>query len=166
MYGVGEITAAQLMAEIGDVRRFPRRSSIVGICGCRSGCKPVWQACGAKAHLRPNAAPRIYGKRCTKSGYLRKAQRTNRCTSSDKKRAEGKPYFVYMTAAQNKFLRIYYARVKECLEDFFDAQQNPHRVKLTANSIPAGDTSFSPACFAIPFFRSRKFAGLFFLFGY
>ena len=32
-------------------------------------------------------------------------------------------YFVYMTAAQNKFLRIYYARVKECLEDF-DAQQN------------------------------------------
>ncbi|MDE6923363.1 MAG: IS110 family transposase, partial [Oscillospiraceae bacterium] len=33
----------------------------------------------------------------------------------DKKRAEGKPYFVYMTATQNKFLRIYYARVKECL---------------------------------------------------
>ena len=27
----------------------------------------------------------------------------------------GKPYFVYMTAAQNKFLRIYYVRVKECL---------------------------------------------------
>lgn len=26
-----------------------------------------------------------------------------------------------MTAAQNKFLRIYYARVKECLEAF-DAQ--------------------------------------------
>ena len=31
----------------------------------------------------------------------------------DKKRTEGKPYFVYMTAAQNKFLRIYYARVAE-----------------------------------------------------
>ena len=41
----------------------------------------------------------------------------------DKKRAEDKPYFVYMTAAQNKVLRIYYARVKECLEAF-DAQQN------------------------------------------
>ena len=27
----------------------------------------------------------------------------------DKKRAEGKPHFVYMTAAQNKFLRIHYA---------------------------------------------------------
>ena len=41
----------------------------------------------------------------------------------DKKRSEGKPYFIYMTAAQNKFLRIYYARVKECLEAF-DAQQD------------------------------------------
>ena len=33
MYGVGETTSAQLMAEIGDVRRFPRRSSIVGFAG-------------------------------------------------------------------------------------------------------------------------------------
>jgi len=31
----------------------------------------------------------------------------------DKKRAEGKPYYVYMTAGSNKFLRIYYGRVKE-----------------------------------------------------
>ena len=29
MYGVGEKTAPRLIAEIGDVRRFPRRSSIV-----------------------------------------------------------------------------------------------------------------------------------------
>ena len=33
----------------------------------------------------------------------------------DKKRAEGKPYYVYMTAGANKFLRIYYGRVKEYL---------------------------------------------------
>ena len=32
-----------------------------------------------------------------------------------KKRAEGKPYLVYMTAGANKFLRIYYGRVKEYL---------------------------------------------------
>ena len=30
----------------------------------------------------------------------------------DKKRAEGKPYRVYMMASANKFLRIYYATVK------------------------------------------------------
>ena len=33
----------------------------------------------------------------------------------DKKRAEGKPYYVYMTAGCNKLLRIYYRRVKEYL---------------------------------------------------
>ena len=31
----------------------------------------------------------------------------------DKKRAQGKPYYVYMTAGANKFIRIYYGRVKE-----------------------------------------------------
>lgn len=33
----------------------------------------------------------------------------------DKKRAQGKPYYVYMTAGANKFLRIYNERVKEYL---------------------------------------------------
>ena len=33
----------------------------------------------------------------------------------DRKRAEGKPYRVYMIAAANKFLRIYFARVMEAL---------------------------------------------------
>lgn len=32
-----------------------------------------------------------------------------------KKRAEGKSYYVYMTAGAKKFLRIYYGRVKEYL---------------------------------------------------
>lgn len=35
----------------------------------------------------------------------------------DRKRAEGKPYLVYMTAGANKFLRIYYGKVKECLHN-------------------------------------------------
>lgn len=33
----------------------------------------------------------------------------------DKNPSEGKPYCVYMTAGGNKFLRIYYGRVKEYL---------------------------------------------------
>ena len=36
----------------------------------------------------------------------------------DKKRSEGKHFYVYMTAAANKFLRIYYARVTEHLNLF------------------------------------------------
>ena len=34
----------------------------------------------------------------------------------DKKRSEGKPYKVYMMASDNKFLRIYYARVKAVMD--------------------------------------------------
>lgn len=33
----------------------------------------------------------------------------------NKKRSEGKHFYVYMTAAANKFLRIYYASVTEYL---------------------------------------------------
>jgi len=33
----------------------------------------------------------------------------------DRKRAEGKPYYVYMTAGANKFLRRYYGKVRDYL---------------------------------------------------
>ena len=39
----------------------------------------------------------------------------------DKKRSEGKPYRVYMMASANKFLRIYYAKVKAHLDALGDA---------------------------------------------
>ena len=40
----------------------------------------------------------------------------------DRKRTQGKPYYVYMTAGANKFLRIYYGRVKEYLSVFPDTK--------------------------------------------
>ena len=125
MYGVGETTAAQLMAEIGDVRCFPRRSSIVGFAGVDPGvddsgkhsAKSVPTTKRGSPHLRKT----LYQIICT---YLKKSPEDEPVYRLlNKKRTEGKPYFVYMTAAQNKFLRIYYACVKECLETF-DAQQD------------------------------------------
>lgn len=38
------------------------------------------------------------------------------------KRAQGKPYYVYMTAGANKFLRIYYGRVKEYLSSLPESE--------------------------------------------
>ena len=35
----------------------------------------------------------------------------------DKKRSEGKPYYVYMTAGGTKFLRHYYGKVRDCLKE-------------------------------------------------
>lgn len=117
MYGVGETTAAQLMAEIGDIRNYPRRSALVGF----AGVDPAVDQSGKK-NSKSNPS--------TKRGspHLRKTLfqiMTIYLVHSpadeavyqflDKKRAEGKPYYVYMMAGANKFLRIYYARVKECM---------------------------------------------------
>ena len=35
----------------------------------------------------------------------------------DKKRSEGKPYYLYMTAGSAKFLRVYYGKVRDCLRE-------------------------------------------------
>jgi hypothetical protein len=42
----------------------------------------------------------------------------------DRKRAEGKPFYVYMTAGANKFLRIYYGKVRDHLAAL-DAPHDP-----------------------------------------
>lgn len=117
MYGVGDTTAAQLMAEIGDVRNFPRRSSLVGFAG-------------VDPEVDQSGKDKSQGKPATKRGsphlrktlfqimtvYLRRSPANEAVYQFlDKKRSEGKPYYVYMTAGANKFLRIYYARVKECM---------------------------------------------------
>lgn len=117
MFGVGTTFGPQLMAEIGDVRRFARKQSLVAF----AGIDPA-----------PNDSGDKYGRNSgtTKRGspYLRKTLfNIMKCYIQnapenepvfqfiDKKRSEGKPYFVYMTAAANKFLRRYYAKVNEYL---------------------------------------------------
>ena len=117
MHSVGDSLGPQLMAEIGDVTRFARRSSITSFAGVDPGAD---QSGGHEAKSVPTS----------KSGppELRKAlflvmdnllksmpQDDPVYRFMDKKRAEGKPYLVYMTAGANKFLRIYYGKVKEYL---------------------------------------------------
>lgn len=117
MYGVGETTAAQLMAEIGDIRNYSRRSALVGFAGIdpevdQSGKKDSKSNPSTKRgspHLRKTLFQIM-------TTYLRLAPADEAVYQFlDKKRSEGKPYYVYMTAGANKFLRIYYARVKECM---------------------------------------------------
>lgn len=107
------------------VRRFPRRVPLwVSLALTRLWTSPAsmrHKATSTTKRGSPHLRKTLYQIVCS---YLRKASADEPVYQFlDKKRAEGKPYFVYMTAAQNKFLRIYYARVKECLEAF-DAQQD------------------------------------------
>lgn len=122
MHGVGETLGPQLIAEIGDVRRFPHKGSLVAFAGVDA---PPFQS-GAFESTNRSISKRG-------SPALRKALfQVMQCLMQtsppddavyqflDRKRAEGKRFYVYMVAGCNKFLRIYYARVKEYL-DAFDA---------------------------------------------
>ena len=119
MYGVGETTGAQLMAELGDVRNFANRGSIVAFAGIdpevnQSGSYQRESNPASKRgspHLRKTLFQVV-------ETYLKRAPFDEPVFQFlDKKRSEGKPYYVYMTAAANKFLRIYYARVKTYLNE-------------------------------------------------
>jgi len=119
MYGVGEITGAQLMAELGDARNFANRGAIVAFAGIdpevnQSGSQNKESNKSSKRgspHLRKTLFQVV-------STYLKRSPTDEAVYQFlDKKRREGKPYHVYMTAAANKFLRIYYARVKNYLNE-------------------------------------------------
>lgn len=125
MYGVGDGTTAQLMAEIGDVRNYPRRSSIVAFAG-------IDPEVNQPGKMNPESNPS-----CKRgSPHLRKTlyqimtaylrlmpQDELACQFLEKKRTEGKPYYVYMTAGANKFLCSYYACVKEHMAQLVGATE-------------------------------------------
>jgi transposase len=117
MYGVGDITGAQLMAELGDARRFANRGSIVAFAGIDP---EVNESGNYKRESNPSTKRGSPHLRKTLfqivSTYLKKSPADEPVYQFlDKKRSEGKPFYVYMTAAANKFLRIYHARVRDAL---------------------------------------------------
>ena len=67
-----------------------------------------------------------------------------------------------MTAAQNKFLRIYYARVKECLEAF-DAQSTAQSYNKFNIHRSGWRKHFFSSLFCYTLFSLYKIAGRFFI---
>lgn len=117
MYGVGASLGPQLMAEIGDISRFHRRENLTAFAGVDPGANQSGKYEAQSVHTSKHGSPRL---RKTLFQVMDCLVRTKPQDDAvyhfiDKKRAEGKPYFVYMTAGANKFLRIYYGRVKEYL---------------------------------------------------
>jgi len=114
MYGVGDITGAQLMAEIGDVRRFANRGALVAFAGVDPGVNESGKHSAQSVRTTKRGSPHL---RKTLfqivSTHLKQSPKDESVyLFLDRKRAVGKPYLVYMTAAANKFLRIYHAKVK------------------------------------------------------
>ncbi len=117
MQGAGEITGPQLMAEIGDVRRFTHKGALVAFAGMDA---PPFQSGTFDSKSR----------RVSKRGSPHLRRTLFQITSillqhsdpanpvfqfMDKKRTEGKHFYVYMVAGAAKFLRIYYAQVKAAM---------------------------------------------------
>lgn len=114
MYGVGKTFGPQLIAEIGDVTRFTHREAITAF----AGVDPGVDESGQRKRIS-NSASKIGSARLRKTLFqIMSTHLQNKPINEpvyqflDRKRAEGKPYLVYMTAGANKFLRIYYGKVK------------------------------------------------------
>lgn len=124
LYGVGESLGPQLMAEIGDVMRFERRNSLTAFAGVDPGANQsgTYEAKSnpASKHGSPELRKTLF---LVMDVLIKKAPPDDPVFCfMDKKRAVGKPYYVYMTAGANKFLRIYYGKVKAYLASFYSAQ--------------------------------------------
>lgn len=116
MCGVGKTLGPQLIAEIGDVSRFSHREAITAYAGVDPGVDD-----SGKRISKSNRASKCGSARLRKTLFLIMSVLLQTKPDDavyhflDKKRSEGKPYHVYMTAGANKFLRIYYGKVKATL---------------------------------------------------
>lgn len=118
MFGVGPALGPQLIAEIGDVRRFHSKKALVAFAGIDA---PPYQSGQVDVRSRSISKRGSSALRRTlflvMSVYLQQSPEQEPIYQfMAKKRAEGKPYRVYMMASANKFLRVYYAAVKAHLE--------------------------------------------------
>ena len=119
MGGVGDVLAPKLIAEIGDVRRFHSGKALIAYAGIDTPPYESGQFVGSNRKItkRGSAALR-------KVGYETMRCRKTHPKPDDpvyqyviKKEAEGKAKKAAKIAGLNKFLRIYYARVKEVYAD-------------------------------------------------
>lgn len=117
LYGVGKTVCSQLIAEIGDVTKLKSGKSLVAL----AGIDPPPNQSG-KADIKSRSISKRGSPALRKTLFLIMMIIIQKQPSDDpvyqfldKKRSEGKPYKVYMIAAAHKFLRIYYAKVREAM---------------------------------------------------
>lgn len=113
MYGVVHTFGPQLIAEIKDISRFNHRSALTVF----AGVDPSVNQSG-KMKIDSNRSSKRGAPRLRKTLFQIMQTLMQNAFLDDrvylfmmKKKAEGKPLHVYMTAKANKFLRIYYGTI-------------------------------------------------------
>lgn len=119
MEGCGIVTGPMLMAEIGDVTRFRNKKALVAYAGLDS---PPYQSgifVSKSRHISKKGSSHLRRTVFTivQAILIHKNEENQVYQFLDRKRQEGKHYFVYMTATCSKFLRVYYGKVHEALKD-------------------------------------------------
>ena len=119
MDGVGSSLGPQLIAEIGDPTRFTHRGAITAFAGVDPGADQSGQHDRKSNRTSKKGSPYL---RKTlfliMDGLIKRSPADDPVYAfMDKKRTQGKPYYVYMTAGANKFLRIYYGKVRDALKE-------------------------------------------------
>ena len=117
MEGAGPVTGPALMAEIGDVRRFENKKALVAFAGIDA---PPFQSGAFESkshHVSKRGSPHLRQTIFIVSNIILTRSNPENAVYCfmDKKRSEGKHYYVYTVAGSAKFLRVYYARVTEFL---------------------------------------------------
>ena len=127
MNGVGPTLGPQLIAEIGDVTRFTHREALTAFAGVdprktKDSGQYIQKSVRTTKKGSPSLRKTLFQ---IMDGLIKRSPADDPVYAfMDKKRAEGKPYYVYMTAGANKFLRIYYGRVREYLASLAETEEN------------------------------------------
>lgn len=117
LFGVGKVLCSQLIAEIGDVTKLKSGKSLVALAGIDPPPKQSGKDDPKSRSISKRGSPSLRKTLFQIMTIIIQNKPADEPVYQflDKKRAEGKPYKVYMIAAAHKFLRIYYARVKEIM---------------------------------------------------
>lgn len=117
MYGVGDTLGPQLMAEIGDVTRFKHHNTLTAFAGVDPGANQSSEKETKHNKTSKRGSPELRKTLFLVVDCILKTAPPDEPVFQfmDRLRSKGKPYLVYMTAGANKFLRLYYGKVKEYL---------------------------------------------------
>ena len=112
---IGDVLAPRLIAEIGDIRRFYNKHSLIAYAGIDSPPFQSGSFYGTERHIskRGNKYLRKTAFEIMQSFIMHKPSNDPVFDYIEKKRSEGKCAKESMIAGMNKFLRIYYGKVSE-----------------------------------------------------
>lgn len=110
--GIGDILAAAIIGEIGDIRRFKNAKALVAYAGLDPSVVQSGEFTAKRAHLSKRGSRHL-----RRAIWLASAAATRKDPALKallkKKMAEGKPYHVALGAVANKLLHIIYAVLRD-----------------------------------------------------